>query len=59
MGVQTGAASNQPVSPIPFTTVALNMNGIAPWYNACLQCGHMYGHAVKSSLPGTKLARGS
>ena len=43
----------------PKKCVETYMNGIAPWYNACLQCGHMYGHAVKSSLPGTKLARGS
>mmetsp|Transcript_12981 Transcript_12981/g.54475 ORF Transcript_12981/g.54475 Transcript_12981/m.54475 type:complete len:419 (-) Transcript_12981:2191-3447(-) len=61
LGSNLGGALSHPPRPIPLTMVALNMNGIAPWYSGCAQCGHAYGHEVscsKSSDVGTSDARG-
>jgi hypothetical protein len=50
---------NIPVIPIPFSTVALNMRGIAPAYIGWRQKGHMNGQSIKLSSAGTRDARGS
>ena len=61
VGSNRGGSASHPPRPIPLTIVALNMNGIAPWYSGCVQCGHAYGHDAscsKSSDPGTSDALG-
>ena len=47
-----------PVKPMPLSTVALNMSGMACAYSGCLQKGHRNGHSRKSNAAGTTDARG-
>ncbi len=45
--------------PMPFSTVALKMTGMASAYSGCRQKGQAYGQSVRFSAAGTTDARGS